>query len=81
MSTLKAVLTAFQASEYPLSTRQIARRLDLEPALLDEMIAFWVRKGRLREVSACSSACGTCAPGGAACPFVLEMPRRYEGVP
>ena len=78
MSTLKQVLTVFRETSQPLSLNQIARELAIEPAVLEDMIAFWVRKGKLRDVSTCADDCGSC--GVWVCPFVMQMPKRYEFV-
>lgn len=75
-STLRQVLTIFETAEEPLSLPQIARKLDVSAARLEEMIQFWVRKGRIR-ISKSVTDCGACGKNGA-CPFVLELPRTYE---
>jgi hypothetical protein len=75
-STLRQVLTIFETAEEPLSLPQIARELDVSAARLEEMIQFWVRKGKIR-MSGSMTDCGTCGKNGA-CPFVLAMPRTYE---
>lgn len=86
MSTLKQVLEVFKDTSQPLTMNQIARQLSLEPPVLEDMIAFWVRKGRLRDVSACDdtcncgTACSSCSFGATGCPFVVQMPKRYEFV-
>lgn len=75
-STLRQVLTIFETAKKPLSLPQIARELDVSTARLEEMLQFWVRKGKLR-VSGSATVCSTCGTKGA-CPFVLTMPRTYE---
>jgi len=80
MSKLKQILAVFTEASQPLSTQQIAIQLDLQPELVEDMIAFWVRKGKLRDVNECSDDCGTCGAGSAGCPFVINMPKRYECV-
>lgn len=76
-TTLRAVLTAFERSEEPLSLAQLAADLSVAPAMLEGMIDFWVRKGRLRETSASANVCASCSHGDS-CPLVIQMPRRYE---
>lgn len=76
-TTLRAVLTAFEQSEAPLSLAQLAADLSVPPAMLEGMIDFWVRKGRLQETSTAASACAGCRHGKS-CPLVIKMPRRYE---
>ncbi len=80
MSVLKQVLEVFQETRQPLSIPQIARQLGIETALVEEMIAFWVRKGKLRDVSACTDNCQTCSSRAGGCPFIVQIPRRYEWV-
>lgn len=76
-TTLRAVLQAFERAETPLSLGQLAAELSVAPGLLEGMIDFWVRKGRLRETGAEASACGSCGQKSA-CPLVIRMPRRFE---
>lgn len=75
-TTLRAVLNAFEQAERPLSVKQLAADLDIPSAMLEGMIDFWVRKGRLRE-SGGMADCGTCGHGDH-CPLVIKMPRRFE---
>ncbi len=74
-STLGRVLTIFETGQ-PLTLAQIARELAVSPAQLEDMIGYWVRKGKIRQ-SAALTNCGTCGHGDA-CPFVLDLPRSYE---
>lgn len=76
-STLRAVLTAFEQSKAPLSLAQLAADLSVPPAILEGMIDFWVRKGRLQETGTVGSACAACGHGKS-CPLVVKTPRRYE---
>lgn len=75
MTVLKQVLQTFENADRPLSLTQMARELKVEPALLDEMIAYWVRKGKLREVA--ESGCAACALHDHCSP-IIKLPRRYE---
>jgi hypothetical protein len=66
---LQRVLEAFEAADGPRSLDDLSRELGIERGALDGMIAFWVRKGRLRESSgACGEARPDCScgehPGG-----------------
>lgn len=74
-STLRQVLEQFEQNQGTLSLPQMAHRLGIERATLQNMIDYWVRKGKLREVSA--PACTTCG-SAAGCPFVVALPRCYE---
>ncbi|MBE0690266.1 MAG: hypothetical protein IH587_09125, partial [Anaerolineae bacterium] len=49
---MRAVLDQFAATSGPVSLAEMAQRLALEPGILEGMIAYWVRKGKLREVFA-----------------------------
>ncbi len=75
-SPLRQVLQAFENADRPRTLTQLARELDIAPGMLDGMLAYWVRKGRLRE-SGSAPACTTCG-GAAGCPFVPHLPRSYE---
>lgn len=76
---LQQVLRAFEEAHEPLNLVDLARKLDVDQPTLEGMIAYWVRKGRLKEsqaASSCSAECGpTCASGSEPCPFVGKMPR------
>lgn len=75
-TTLRQVLQQFEDSTQPRSLTQMARELDMPVSMLEGMIAYWVRKGKLREVGG-AAACGTCSKAGS-CHFVPQMPRTYE---
>ena len=75
MATLRQVLDHFENQTGAISLPAMARELKVEQPMLQEMIDFWVRKGRLREVS--SPVCGNCS-GAGGCPFVYSLPRSYE---
>ena len=72
---LRDVLTLFETAERPLTINEMARRLEITPGMLESMIDYWVRKGKLRDASTVRS-CNTCG-GAEGCPFVGKMPRRY----
>ena len=83
MATLRQVLNHFEQQSGAVSLTAMARELNMELPMLHEMINYWVRKGRLRQVNddACALSCSTnsnCAKG---CPFVFVMPSAYELVP
>lgn len=75
MATLRQVLDHFEHQSGSISLPAMARDLGVEPPMLQEMIDFWVRKGRLREIS--TPLCTTCG-SARGCPFVLSLPRTYE---
>lgn len=76
-SQLREVLNRFTDQTAPVSLNQMAREMQLEPGVLGSMIDYWVRKGRLREVSSGGQTCTTCGIKSA-CPFIIAMPRYYE---
>lgn len=78
-SQLREVLNRFTDQSAPISINSMAREMQIAPEMLTEMISYWVRKGKLREVSGSGSECTTCGIKGA-CPFVVTMPRYYEVV-
>lgn len=76
MSTpLRQVLEHFEQSTGAVSLPQMASALGIERATLQNMIDYWVRKGKLREVG--NPACGTCG-GASGCPYIAALPRCYE---
>lgn len=80
MSPLYSVLQAIQQTSEPISVNDLARTLEIEPAALEGMIDFWVRKGRIKvhDGLACASSCDSCGVDG--CPLILHLPRRFEVV-
>ncbi len=75
-TTLRQVLAAFENTHRPRTLNQLARELELPLGMLEGMIDYWVRKGKLRESSA-GQGCATCG-GAQGCPFVPHLPRTYE---
>lgn len=75
-SKLRALITILEDSPGALSIRELARELDLSPGRVENMMEYWVRKGKIRS-TASPMDCGACSSLGN-CPFILEMPRTYE---
>lgn len=75
-SQLRQVLYAFEDAKAPYTLNQLARQLDMTPGMLDGMIHYWVRKGKLRPVHT-SMACNACG-SSSQCPFIMQMPSTYE---
>ncbi len=73
---LRQVLQMFERTDAPLSVQQMARALEITPSMLEGMLAYWVRKGKLRRVQP-GQACGTCGRA-AHCPLVAHLPTAYE---
>lgn len=76
-STLKLVLEIFEETSRPLSLPEMARALNMEQGMLESMIEYWVRKGKIREAGSTSGKCTLCGER-TDCPFVIKMPRRFE---
>lgn len=76
-STLKLILEIFQETAQPLTLPEMARALGLEQGMLESMIEYWVRKGKIREAGDSSGMCALCGERSD-CPFVVKMPRRFE---
>jgi hypothetical protein len=81
---LRKVLDEVETARAPLDLNELSRRLDLDRSVLDGMIQFWVRKGRLVDDTAgagqaaavCAThGCGGNCPGPQGCPFTMKMPR------
>ncbi|MBZ0292780.1 MAG: FeoC-like transcriptional regulator [Anaerolineae bacterium] len=75
MSALRQVLAHFEQQSGAVSLPVMARELGVDRAVLQDMIDYWVRKGRLREAS--TPTCDTCGCSHG-CPFVFTPPRSYE---
>jgi len=70
---LNQVLHEIENARGPLTVNELSRKLGIDPAALEGMIEFWVRKGRLQvendQTSGASCACGS---GGSSCAPVSE---------
>lgn len=82
---LDQVLAEIESTNGTISLHNLALKLNIEQSALEGMLNFWVRKGRLNAddvLSGTSSECYTSGCGGCAgvaqCPFVVQIPRRYE---
>lgn len=74
---LHQVLQALETASGPVSLHELSQRLGIDPGVLEDMIAFWVRKGRLRAVAGgvCRGSCGACGPQAEGCAFNASGPR------
>lgn len=85
---LQQVLHEIETAQGPVDVAGLSRKLGVERGALEGMVAFWVRKGRLRSSQegmveeACGGGlgCGGVCPGPEACPWVLKLPRSYRVV-
>jgi hypothetical protein len=84
---LHQVLRMVENAQGPVTLNELSRKLMVEPAVLESMIQFWVRKGRLVDEdaaamgsgAACSAgSCGGSCTGAASCAFVAKMPKSYS---
>ena len=82
---LRQVLQELESSTGPVDLNALSRKLDVERSALEGMVAFWVRKGRLKDDYAAALA-GSCARGDCAascpdadsCPLVTKLPRSFS---
>jgi hypothetical protein len=84
---LHLVLRMVENAQGPITLNELSYKLMVEPAVLESMIQFWVRKGRLVDEdavgmgsgAACSTgSCGGSCTGAASCAFVAKMPKSYS---
>lgn len=78
-SQLREVLNRFEDQTTPISLFQMASEMQIEYGVLHDMIAYWVRKGKLRAVNSATKSCTSCGSHGS-CPFVVPLPIYYERV-
>jgi hypothetical protein len=76
---LHQILEAIEQANGPVSLDELSQRLQIEAGALEGMIAFWVRKGRLRDtaVAGCSGSGRGCTCGAypQGCVFSHTRPR------
>ena len=77
MTPLRLVLTYFENTRQGISLNTIARDMNISPGQVQNMVDFWVRKGRLKLGSGEETECGNCDMGDG-CPFIVDLPRTYE---
>jgi hypothetical protein len=78
---LRQVLAAFAATPGALSQDELARRLGVDRAVLDGMLAELVAMGRLvRLADRADAPCGPCAIKGR-CPYLLDVSGTYYALP
>jgi hypothetical protein len=74
---LREVLDAFEQNEVS-SLAQLSHKLNIEPGMLDIMIQFWVRKGKIREICSSGTGCAGCKHHNDCFSSTITIPRRYE---
>lgn len=63
--TLMQVLKAVENSNGPIRPTDLSRKLGIEPSVLDGMLEFWIRKGRIqRETQGYQTCTQTTCPAG-----------------
>lgn len=74
---LHQVLQALETASGPVSLDDLSRQLGVDRGVLEDMIAFWVRKGRLQTGAGgvCGKGCGGCGPRAEACVFKAGGPQ------
>lgn len=84
---LSQVLSEICNSPRPVTIGELSQKLEVESAVIEEMIRFWVRKGRLTVDStvgmpagaAChGGSCGSSCEGMENCAFMAKMPKTYS---
>jgi hypothetical protein len=85
---LRQVLHEVESARGAIRVDEISQRLGIERGVVEDMIQFWVRKGRLQmdedatmaaAPAACATgSCGGSCPGPQGCPFIMKMPRTYS---
>lgn len=77
---LHQVLSEIKNARGPITVSELSRKLGIQPAALEGMIEFWVRKGRLQrddqeigESCSCGAGESHCAPVSSC----VSMPKAY----
>lgn len=73
---LRQLLEYVEASPGGISLPGMARELGISLGQVENMLDYWVRKGRL-QVAEPSSACGNCSSNGS-CPILIDSLRIYQ---
>ncbi len=78
---LHQLLHEIEKATGPITIQELSHRLNLEPGVASDMVAFWVRKGRLAAGESAStphtSHCGGDCQGPSACHFIARVPESY----
>jgi hypothetical protein len=76
---LRQLLEYVEDSPGGISLQEMARDLDLSISQAENMMGYWVRKGRLQAVSPAPD-CAGCASGGS-CSLLIDLPSTYQVTP
>lgn len=78
---LHQLLHEIEQTNGPLTIQELSQRLNLESGVVMDMVAFWVRKGRLSTGASTPTAqahhCGGDCQGTAVCHFIAKVPASY----
>lgn len=78
---LHQVLHEIERTTGPITVQELSQRLQLEPGVVAELVAFWVRKGRLVSgadaITTHAHHCGGDCQGPSTCHFVARLPDGY----
>jgi predicted ArsR family transcriptional regulator len=72
---LRQLLEYIENSQGGISLGRVAKDLEISVNQVENMLEYWVRKGRL-QISEPSPDCGSCASNGS-CPYLVEIPHIY----
>ena len=73
---LGQLLDYFENTPGTASIADIASDLEITVSQAENMLAFWVRKGKIR-ISTSLTDCSSCGVNGE-CPLAFDLPRVYE---
>ncbi len=73
---LRSVLEIIEEAKGPLSLGYVAHTLKISPEMAENLLQFWILKGRIDELDS-GADCGSCGINGE-CPFVYQLPTRYQ---
>ncbi|MDX1412736.1 MAG: FeoC-like transcriptional regulator [Candidatus Promineifilaceae bacterium] len=80
------MLDEIEKAHGPILVGDLGRKLDIDPGVLEGMIEFWIRKGRLCDDDAILENGLACAPNGCSdhcagsggCAFTVKLPKTYS---
>lgn len=76
VSKLSRILDLIQEADDPISLGTIAHQLEISPQRAESMLHYWIRKGRISQISQ-GADCRRCGINGS-CPFVIQFPTSYQ---
>lgn len=76
VSKLSRLFELIQEAETPLSLDYLARRLGISPRLAENMLQYWIHKGRISQTTQ-TAVCDRCGVKGS-CPNLDQLPASYQ---